>query len=87
MKIRLLIFPLTALLVISVAGSQNPAASTIGSPAADTLFFSAKVPAQVPLAAAPFSLTQVRLLDGPFKQAMERDLKYMLSLDNDRLLH
>jgi uncharacterized protein len=77
MKIRLLIFPLTALLVLSASGSQIP----------DTMFRSAKVPAQVPLATVPFSLTQVRLLDGPFKQAMERDLKYMLSLDNDRLLH
>jgi hypothetical protein len=31
--------------------------------------------------AYPFSLTDIRLLDGPFKQAMERDLKYMLSLE------
>jgi len=35
----------------------------------------------------PFELTDVRLLDGPFKQAMELDQQYLLSLDPDRLLH
>ncbi|PTT02193.1 glycosyl hydrolase [Pedobacter sp. HMWF019] len=34
----------------------------------------------------PFNLMEVRLLDGPFKQAQETDKKYMLSLDADRLL-
>ncbi|WP_426325133.1 beta-L-arabinofuranosidase domain-containing protein [Pedobacter sp. R-06] len=34
----------------------------------------------------PFSLKDVRLLDGSFKQAQETDKKYMLSLDPDRLL-
>ncbi|MBO9672458.1 MAG: glycoside hydrolase family 127 protein [Sphingobacteriaceae bacterium] len=34
----------------------------------------------------PFSLKEVRLLDGPFKRALETDKKYMLSLDPDRLL-
>jgi uncharacterized protein len=33
-----------------------------------------------------FDLSQVRLLDGPFKDAQERDLQYLLSLDPDRLL-
>jgi DUF1680 family protein len=37
--------------------------------------------------AEPFDLAQVRLLEGPFKDAMERDCKYLLSLDCDRLLH
>ena len=35
----------------------------------------------------PFDLSQVRLLDGPFQQAQQRDLKYLLSLDPNRLLH
>jgi len=35
----------------------------------------------------PFSLKQVRLLDGPFKRAMELDRKYLHDLDSDRLLH
>lgn len=37
--------------------------------------------------ARPFDLKQVRLLDGPFKQAMERDRKYLHELETDRLLH
>ncbi|MBO0724337.1 MAG: glycoside hydrolase family 127 protein [Blastocatellia bacterium] len=46
-----------------------------------------KVQNKVPLAAIPFPLTEVRLLDGPFREAMLRDQKYLLGLDNDRLLH
>ncbi|MCS6952764.1 MAG: glycoside hydrolase family 127 protein [Bryobacterales bacterium] len=38
------------------------------------------------LKAWAFELDRVRLLDGPFKQAMELDLKYLLDLDPDRLL-
>ncbi|HEY6330994.1 MAG TPA: beta-L-arabinofuranosidase domain-containing protein, partial [Blastocatellia bacterium] len=41
----------------------------------------------VTLRAHPFPLQEVRLLNGPFKDAMERDKKYLLSLDPDRLLH
>ena len=37
--------------------------------------------------AEPFRLEDVRLLDGPFRHAMELDRKYLLSLDPDRLLH
>ena len=39
------------------------------------------------LAAEPFPLSQVRLLDGPFRDAMVRDEIYLLSLDCDRLLY
>lgn len=35
----------------------------------------------------PFDLENVRLLDGPFKAAMERDWQYLLKLDPDRLLY
>ena len=42
-------------------------------------------PAAAPQA-EPFPLAQVRLLDGPFRDAMLRDQKYLLSLDPDRLL-
>src|SRR5215831_9830872 len=35
----------------------------------------------------PFPLEQVRLLDGPFKQAMEINNRWLLSLPSDRLLH
>lgn len=37
--------------------------------------------------ARPFPLTAVRLLDGPFKDAMLRDQAYLLELNQDRLLH
>ena len=39
-----------------------------------------------PLAAQPFDLKEVRLLDGPFREAMLRDKAYLLSLDPERLL-
>jgi DUF1680 family protein len=35
----------------------------------------------------PFSLRDVRLLEGPFLDMQKRDLDYLLSLDPDRLLH
>ncbi len=47
----------------------------------------AAVAPKVPIRAEPFGLKQVRLLDGPFKHAMDLDRKYLLSLDVDRLLH
>ncbi len=47
----------------------------------------AEVSPQVPLMAVPFALSQVRLLDGPFRDAMMRDKEYLLGLDADRLLH
>ena len=37
--------------------------------------------------AHPFSAWQVRLTDGPFREAMLRDMRYMLTLKPDRLLH
>jgi len=42
---------------------------------------------KVPSRALPFRLSDVRLLDGPFKTAMLLDQQYLLSLDQDRLLH
>jgi len=41
----------------------------------------------VVLRARPFDLKQVRLLDGPFKDAMERDRRYLHDLESDRLLY
>jgi uncharacterized protein len=55
--------------------------------AAATAAVAAPVPDKVALKAQPFPLTEVRLLDGPFKQAMQLDGQYLLSLDADRLLH
>ena len=42
-------------------------------------------PADVKL--TTFDLADVRLLESPFKQASERNARYLLSLDPDRLLH
>src|SRR5262245_21879696 len=42
---------------------------------------------KVPFKARAFDLQDVRLLDGPFEQAQKLDQDYLLSLDQDRLLH
>ena len=41
----------------------------------------------VPVKAERFDLQRVRLLDSPFREAQERDRKYLHELDADRLLH
>jgi len=46
-----------------------------------------KVQPVIPIRAYAFDLTQVRLLEGPFKHAMELDQRYLLELDPGRLLH
>jgi DUF1680 family protein len=47
----------------------------------------ATVPMKIQVKAVPFDLKEVRLLAGPFRDAMLRDQQYLLSLDLDRLLH
>jgi DUF1680 family protein len=49
----------------------------------------AQQPLETPshIIAEPFELDRVRLLDGPFAKAMERNKAYLLSLDLDRQLH
>jgi len=47
---------------------------------------SMKVAPQVAVEAYPFDLRDVRLLDGPFKEAMEADARYLLQVEPDRLL-
>ena len=44
-------------------------------------------PAKISFEAYPFDLQDVRLLDGPFRNAMLRDQQYLPSLDSERLLH
>jgi len=46
-----------------------------------------KVQPVIPLKVHSFALEDVRLLDGPFKHAMDLDKEYLLALDVDRLLH
>ncbi|MEO6977830.1 MAG: beta-L-arabinofuranosidase domain-containing protein [Mucilaginibacter sp.] len=45
-----------------------------------------KVKPQVPIKAYSFDLKDVKLLSGPFKQAMEADAAYLLAIEPDRLL-
>jgi uncharacterized protein len=45
------------------------------------------IPDQIRRPAQPFPMENVRLLDGPFKTAMEVNFRYLTSLPNDRLLH
>ncbi len=45
-----------------------------------------KVPLQVPIKAYAFKLSDVRLLPGPFYEAMKADEQYLRSIDADRLL-
>jgi len=47
----------------------------------------AKIKPAVAITAQPFPLQDVRLLDGPFKEAMDRNTRYLHDLDLDRLLH
>ncbi len=42
---------------------------------------------KIALAMTPFELTDVRLLDGPFKTAQETDRAWLMRIDPERLLH
>jgi len=64
-------------LIVAVVAAQPPA----------TVTDSGRPGRPIALSAEPFPLSQVRLLDGPFREAMGRDEIYLLSLDCDRLLY
>ena len=51
-----------------------------------SILWAAQVTSKVTPRAEPFPLSNVRLLDSPFKAAMDRDGSYLLALDADRLL-
>src|SRR6188474_3540054 len=91
---------LTRRRILQVLGSAAAAATlaplrALRASAAAVVTLGAAAPEAAPALAAhpvapgaqPFSLTAVRLLDGPFKDAQERNGKYLLSLDPDRMLH
>lgn len=59
------------------------AALAVVSTAAESI---EKVAPVVPIRARAFEPREVRLLDGPFRHAMELDAKWLLSLEPDRLL-
>ena len=60
-----------ALLLVSCRNSQD---------------FVPKANQLVPVKASGFSIGEVKLLDGPFKESQDAEAKYLLSLDLDRLL-
>ncbi|MBI5387336.1 MAG: glycoside hydrolase family 127 protein [Verrucomicrobia bacterium] len=69
------------------AGQFPTLALALGGSVIVSVSLLAAVELRVPLKAQPFPLQDVRLLDGPFRDAMLRDKAYLLSLDSDRLLH
>jgi len=71
-------------LMVSAVAALLVAAAT--SPASSEEFPMVKVPPKVALKARPFHLRNVRLLDGPFRDAMLRTQKYLYALESDRLL-
>ncbi len=73
-------FCLIALIPILVATAWHGVAARTQAPARP-------VGNAVVLKAKPFPLQDVRLLDGPLRDAMVRDQKYLLDRDPDRLLH
>ena len=68
-----LILSLLSPILLSIAISQ-PQRKTLVDP-------------KVAIAARAFDLNDVRLLSGPIKEYLERNRKYLLSLDVDRLVH
>ncbi len=80
LKTMALVGASTLFAMVSAAAAAAPQAREKAA-LADTMFPKTAVAPKVGIRAYPFNLRNVRLLDGPFKQAMERDLKYMLSLE------
>ena len=72
---------------LSCLGGLGPLAVGADSPGPEIAPAGAPVTPVVSPSAQPFALPEVRLLPGPFYDAMVRDQKYLLSLDPDRLLH
>ncbi|MFN8094395.1 MAG: glycoside hydrolase family 127 protein [Vicinamibacteria bacterium] len=64
--------------LLAVASLAGPTAAAPAPPA---------VLRPLALKARAFPLRDVRILDGPFREAQKRGLAYLLSLDPDRLLH
>jgi DUF1680 family protein len=84
MSHRFLVIRYSALVaLVWIAAGQNRPAFGAEDGSSDRV----KVAPVVALKAEPFSLRDVRLLEGPFRHAMELDHAYLLSLKPDRLLH
>lgn len=75
--------PLKLLLLVSINAAMTAAFGCVLSVNAQT---KNAVANKIQLQALPFELSEVRLLDSPFKKAMLLDGEYLLRLDPDRLL-
>ena len=73
-----------ARLSVSLAALAFASAGAVGGTGVTPVALAAEPAA---LSARPFDLKQVRLLEGPFKDALERDRKYLDELESDRLLY
>jgi DUF1680 family protein len=67
----------------SITAIGRLSSSTVGS----SLLTQEPIKPAVKARVVPFDLADVRLLDGPFRQAQQRDARYLLKLEPDRLLH
>ena len=76
-------FKLNLCLVACLAGAQTIQAQSYVPELNDTRV---KIKPVVPVKAYSFNLKDVQLLEGPFKTAMDADVKYLLSIEPDRLL-
>ena len=72
-----------AILLVVAAVARTSLADSLTPPSENKTKVAPKVAAK----AYAFHLKDVKLLDGPFKHAMELDHAYLLSLEPDRLLH
>lgn len=70
--------------ILMIAGAGSVAAFFASANAANERV---AMPSKIAPKARPFALRDVTLLDSPFKAAQERNAKYLLALEPDRLLH
>jgi len=73
--------------VATTVGAAFPHAAGARPPSSDLPALPGGVKPLVTSRTAPFNLADVRLLEGPFRLAQERDGRYLLQLQPDRLLH
>ena len=75
LSFKLLICGLMACLLVSISSADSLTMNTTD-----------KIAPKAPIAVQSFSLEDVRLLDGPFKDAMNRNARWLLELEPDRFL-
>ncbi|MGA2230103.1 MAG: beta-L-arabinofuranosidase domain-containing protein, partial [Tepidisphaeraceae bacterium] len=72
---------------VTLGGALSRAGAATTEPSAAGGASGVFTPGPVAPSVQPFPLSDVRLLDGPFLAAQQRDAKYLLSLEPDRMLH